>query len=190
MAGFVQPSELGIENLGKPLDRSAVVALPELVSSLQHALLWEAVRLSKEPYISVDDLETAYHRLAFPERDALSLSDAQAVITRALRENRAIEWVSYGMAVVLFIFGLALFVFGVANADSATRVGAFIGGSLVETLILIPFRFAINSRRQNISLRMVGIILNRVDDPKKMSQLLLDTFAAVVVGKQAKNGAE
>jgi hypothetical protein len=47
----------------------------------------------------------------------------------------------------------------------------------------MPFRFVINSRRHNIALRMLGLILNRVDDPKKVAPLLKDTFLAVVLGK-------
>ena len=37
-------------------------------------------------------------------------------------------------------------------------MAAICGGSVVEVLILMPFRFAINSRRHNIALRMLGLI--------------------------------
>ena len=63
------------------------------------------------------------------------------------------------------------------------RGGLTDAGSIVELLILIPFRFAINSRRHNISLRMLGLIINRVDDPKKLAPLLKDTFLSVVLDK-------
>ena len=99
-----------------------------------------------------------------------------------MKENRIIEWVSYVMAVILFVFGLVLLSIGALGGDVATRVGCLLGGSIVELLILVPFRFAINSRRHNIALRMLGLIINRVDDPKKLAPLLKDTFLAVVVG--------
>jgi hypothetical protein len=170
-------------NLGKPLDPSARKALPQLVSDLREALIVEAGRVSEVEYITADDLLWAYKRLSLPNKDSLQFADAQAVISQALQENRFLELVSYGMAIVLFVIGLILLIFGVVHNNDAVRIGAFIGGSLVEVLILIPFRFAINSRRHNIALRMLGLIINRVDDPKKLAPLLKDTFLAVVIGK-------
>jgi hypothetical protein len=182
--------EAATDNLGKPLDPSATKVLPYLVSNLRQALLVEANRLSSADHVTDEDLEQAYRGLSFPDRESLQFADAQAVISQALRENRVVEWVSYGMAIVLFVFGLVLLGVGVARDDVATRIGAFVGGSVVELLILIPFRFAINSRRHNIALRMLGLILNRVDDPKKVAPLLKDTFLAVVLGKAQFKGVE
>ncbi len=175
--------ELAKDNLGKPLDPAAERALAELFRDLRRALISRASELSIADTLTDDDLHLAYQRFGFPDRDALRFADSQAVISQALRENQAIEWISYGMAIVLFVFGLTLLGFGIAYGDVAVRIGAFFGGSIVELLILIPFRFAINSRKHNIALRMLGIILNRVDDPKKVAALLKDTFLAVVLGK-------
>ena len=183
MAKPQEREEPVIENLGKPLDPSATSALRGLVSDLRDALLVEANRVSGDACITDDDLFHAYKRLSFPSKESLDFADAQAVISQALRENRTFEWVSYGMAVVLFLFGLVLLGVGVASGDAATRIGALCGGSVVEVLILIPFRFAINLRRHNIALRMLGLILNRIDDPRKVAPLLKDTFLAVVLGK-------
>jgi hypothetical protein len=177
------------EDHGKPLDPAAAKALGEFAADLRTALLAEANSHSAGDRITEDDVERAYKRLMFPERDALRFADAQAVISQALRENRVVEWVSYGMGIVLFVFGLVLFAVGVAHGDAATRVGAFAGGSIVEMLILIPFRFAINSRKHNIALRMLGLVLNRIDDPKAVAPLLRDTFVAIVLGRpQSKPG--
>ena len=85
------------------------------------------------------------------------------------------------MATLLFVFGLTLLSLGIFDNDVATRTAALIGGSIAELLIVLPFRVVINSRRQNIALRMLGIIINRVDDPKKLAPLLKDTFLAVVL---------
>lgn len=169
-------------SLEKLLDPSAAAALPQILAELREALLARATWTAKGEKIAEEDLNLAYEQLRFPHEDSLQFSDAQAVISQALRENRILEWVSYGMAVVLFIFGLFLLSVGTISQDSATRIGALIGGSIVELLILLPFRFAINSRRHNIALRMLGVILNRVDDPKKIAPLLKDTFLAVVMG--------
>jgi len=176
--------------VGKPLDSEAARALAQLVGDLRRSLLVEANRTSTENLIREEDLVAAYKRLQFPPRSALRFADAQEVISQALRENQIIEWISYGMAVILFVSGLALLGFGVAHSDIATRTGAFVGGSIIELLILIPFRFAINSRRHNIALRMLGLILNRVDDPKSVAPLLKETFIAVVLGKAHFNGGK
>jgi hypothetical protein len=173
-----KPSE-GPETL---LDPSATRAFQDLVSGLREALLSEASRIAAGDKISDEDLRVAYHRLNFPTKDSLQFADAQAVISQALRENRVIEWVSYGMAITLFVVGLILLLSGAVSPNVTTRVGCLIGGSIVELLILVPFRFAINSRRHNIALRMLGLIINRVDDPKKLAPLLKDTFLSVVVG--------
>ena len=182
--------ESATDSLGKPLDPAASRSLMQLREDLYKALRAEAQRLSGPHPITDDDVYRAYQQLSFPDRNSLAFADAQAVVSQALRENQAFEWVSYGMAVVLFLFGLVLLGAGVLLGDVATRVGALFGGSITELLILIPFRIVVNSRRQNIALRMLGIILNRVHDPKKVAPLLKDTFLAVVLGKAHFKGVE
>ena len=171
----------------KLLDPAALRAFQELVGDLREALLREAAKRSTDGHITEEDLVAAYRVLSFPSKEAIQFADAQAIISQALRENRLIEWVSYGMAIVLFIFGLVLLSVGAIASDTTTRAGCLAAGSIVELLILVPFRFAINSRRHNIALRMLGLILNRVDDPKKLAALLKDTFLLVVLGKAQFN---
>ncbi len=164
-------------------DPEALQAFQDLVDGLRESLLAEADKLSSDGHITEDDLLAAYKVLEYPSRDSLQFADAQAVISQALRENRLFEWISYGMAIILFLFGLFLLGAGAVASDVTTGVGRLAAGSIVEMLILVPFRFAINSRRQNIALRMLGLIINRVDDPKKLAPLLKDTFLSVVLGK-------
>jgi len=183
MAEMQEKAEWTEAALSKPLDPSATIGLQNLISDLRQALLIEASNLSKGDEVSEEDLLRAYKRLEYPDKDSLPSADVQTIISRALRENRGLEWISYGMAIVFFLFGLALFGIGVANSDVGVRIGAFFGGSVVELMILVPFRLAVNSRRHNIALRMLGIILNRVHDPKRLAPLLKDTFLAVVLGK-------
>jgi hypothetical protein len=171
------------KNPERLLDPSANEAFQGLVADLREALLSEALRTAVGGRITDEDLLQAYKRLSYPTRDSIQFADAQAVISQALKENRIIEWVSYVMAVILFAFGLVLLSIGLANDDVAARVACLCSGSVVELLILIPFRFATNSRRHNIALRMLGLIINRVDDPKKLAPLLKDTFLCVVLGK-------
>jgi hypothetical protein len=168
----------------KQLDASGAKSLPGLVGRLREDLLREAARLSGGGPISEDELRCAYERVSQADRLDDPVAEVQLVVSRALRENRMVERVSYAMAVVLFLYGLVLLSLGVAYADIGTRVGALVSGSLVELLILIPFRFAINSRRHNIAIRMVGYVLSFAKGDRKLAaSLLKDTFGAIVLGK-------
>lgn len=171
----------------KSLDPSVNSAIQELVSDLRDSLLAEAEKIAVGERITDDDVLLAYKQLSYPSKESIQFTDAQYVISQALKENRAFEWVSYAMAVILFVFGLAVISAGLVSGDVSTRVTCVLGGSVIELLILIPFRFAINSRRHNIALRMLGLIINRVDDPKKLAPLLKDTFVSVVLGNHQAN---
>ncbi len=162
------------------LDPEADAAVDEVVQQFRGLLISETRKLAVGEPLHPQHLEDAYRNLMRPR-----LGEAQATISQTLRENRVIEFISYGMASVLFLFGLVLLAIGVVGDDAvAFRVASIAGGSVVELLLLLPLRFAMNSRRHNIAIRMLGILLDRVDDPKKLSTLLKDTFLAVVLGKR------
>lgn len=166
------------------LDPEADAAVDALVREFRGLLIKETNKLAAGESLGPHHLDDAYRNLMRPR-----FGEAQAIISQTLRENRVIEWVSYGMATVLFIFGLALLSLGVLrDGDTTYRIASIISGSVVELLLLLPFRFAINSRRHNIAIRMLGILLDRVDDPRKLSSLLKDTFLAIVVGKPFPSG--
>lgn len=174
----------------EPLDRSARLELAERLANIRHFLLARAGWSAQGKPITKDDIAKAFEdlkafeHLEYPNRDALALADAQSVITKALQENRWFEQLANIMAVGLFLFGLALLGVGVATDNVAVRVGAITSGTIAEALLLIPFRYAINSRRHNIALRMLGLILNRVHDPKHLAPLLNAAFAAVLIERE------
>lgn len=175
------------ENLGKPLDPNATIDLQTIIEDFRELLLYHANQKSEGDRITAQNLRDVSEQMKGLNRelrDGLRASaDAQAVISVALKENKFVEWISYIMALILFAFGLFLLWKGATDSDVSTRIGTLISGSIIELLILIPFRFAINSRRHNIALRMLGIILDRVTDPKKVAPLLKDTFMGVVLGQ-------
>jgi hypothetical protein len=189
-----------VAELNLPLDKAqprkmkfspdAPATLQQLADALREELLVDACDISTDGEITGDDLAIAYRSLSHRDSEARKREDAQSVITRALRENWNLEFCSYVMAVLLFVFGLTLLTVGVFSADSATRIGAFIGGSTIEVLILIPFRVVINSRRHNIALRMLGLVLNRVRDPSELAPLVREVFVAVVLGQARFNAGK
>ncbi len=168
------------ETEGYQLKRNAEKRLQEAMRHFRDLIVREAGQLAAGRPIGPDDVDSAYQRLGFPDRD---LEGAQTTITRTLRENRAIEWVAYGMAFALFAMGIAAICFGmIGSQDTSLRITSIVGGAVLETLLLMPLRMAINCRRHNIAIRMLGILIDRVDDPKKLTSLLHDTFQMVVVG--------
>jgi len=161
------------------LKHSVERELAAILDRLREHILSEASRLAEGAPIRLDDLQAAYSHLGFPSRE---IENAQAIITRTLRENRVIEWVAYGMALVLFSVGIVLLLVGAFGSPDVYRITCIVSGSVVELLLLLPFRFAVNCRRHNIAIRMLGILIDRVDDPKKLTTVLKETFLAIVVG--------
>ena len=178
------------EGTRKQLEASAAKVLPHIVGSMRDDLIRLAERISPDVSITKEAIELAYEEYFRRSLRDDPVGDAQAIVSRALRENRMIEWASYGMAILLFVFGLFLLTLGAVHSDVGTRVGALAGGSITELLILIPFRFAINSRKHNIALRMLAYILNSVQDPTQLAPLIRDTFNVVVLGKAQEAGTK
>ena len=167
------------DNDAYPLKRSAQRELHRILDELEDLLVARARSFAEGRPIGPDDLGQAYSVLGYPNRE---IENAQMTITRTLRENRVTEWVAYSMALVLFSVGIVLLLVGAFGSPDVYRVSCIISGSVVEMLLLLPFRFAVNCRRHNIAIRMLGILLDRVDDPKKLTTILKNTFLAVVVG--------
>jgi hypothetical protein len=131
--------------------------------------------------ISSADVEAAYARLTTPDRRLRA--DAETNIAAAFRENRFIEMVGYGMALVLF--GLGIFLLGYSAfgpTDAVGRVAGLVGGSFSQVLLLIPLRFAITARRNNFAIRILGYLLDRVDDPQVLAELVRRLIGEVAPG--------
>ncbi len=174
------PEWLPSQEAGKELD--------EVLRELRDRLKAKSSLLSRTGTVSAYDVRRAYDEFTSEKRSP-KFADAQKIVSQALDENRRLERLSYRMAVVFFLSGLAILIAGVAFGDSAARSGALFSGSIVEMLILMPFRVIVNSRRENIALNMLGIILDRVDDPKKLATLLL-RFLAIYVDSAHFKGVE
>jgi hypothetical protein len=90
-----------------PLDPQAREAFSHFLARLRELLLEEANKAAGGRPIESHDLEDAYEALTGRHVDK-SILDAQKIISQALRENRTFEWVSYLMALSLFVFGIIL----------------------------------------------------------------------------------
>lgn len=153
-----------------PLSPFARGALENLLEAFRQLLLVEASRLAAgQAEIQEAHIRGAYRNLIDPE----SRADVQSIISRAIRENKAIEWLAYVMIAGLFSLGggfIGIGLFG--SAESAARLPQLVGGSVVAVLLLPALRFAINARRHNIAIRLFGVVIERVRTPKALAALL------------------
>jgi hypothetical protein len=160
----------------QPHDQTADARLTQLTDAFRSQLAYTAESLSlgrkvRKGEITVVDVEEAYTKLTSPTK--ASRAEAQKIITSAFKENRLIQFVGYGMAVALFTFGLVLLGYAIFGpADVVGRVAGLVGGSFAQILLLIPLRFAINARRSNLAIRILGHLLDRVDDPQLLAEMI------------------
>lgn len=132
-------------------------------------------------------MEIAYRRLAVPPGGGRT--DAQKLVTAAFKENRFVEWIGYSMAVVLFFVGVGLLLYGaIGVTDVGSRVASFVGGSVAELVLLIPLRLSINARRHNFGLRILGHLLDRVDDPALLSDCIRRLLGEITPNWDAREG--
>ncbi len=170
------------ENVESRLEPHANRELSSALDALRGSIVAEAGSLAQGAAISEEDVHVAYTRIMGRTPESTVVGDAQSIISQALKENRVVEWVSYGMTIALFVVGLTLLMIGALAPDIPTRVGFLASGTIVELLILAPVRFAMNSRRHNIAIRVLGIVLSRVQDPKDLAPLLKESFLRIVLG--------
>ena len=156
------------------LDPLARGPLKDILDRFRERLLLEAASVAPGRPIEADALERAFHALIGAGR--ATLEETQSIISSALRENRPGEWIAYGMAVAFFGFGLILI--GVATWRDQTA--GIIGGTIADLICFIPLKFAINIRRHNLAIRVLGKLLDRVKDPKILASILRETFPGVV----------
>jgi hypothetical protein len=165
------------------LEVRAEETLSRFVSHTKKLLVDKAVEIAGGRPVEPDDLEEAYATITGRQVDK-SIGDAKAIISWALRENRTFIGVSYTMALSLLLLGIIVVVAGIFYGVGATyRVSSIVGGMLFALLALIPFKFAANSHKHTLAIRMLGVLLDRVDDPRKLAGVLNDTLGAVVVRK-------
>jgi hypothetical protein len=131
--------------------------------------------------IAAEHVEAAYKRITVPTS---GLRDpAQKNIQAAIKANRRIEYASYFMAALLFILGIFLITYGVFGpVDAGGRVAALVGGPITSVLLLLPWRFAIQARRHNVAISLLGFLLDRVDDPRLFAELVQRLMSEVTPG--------
>jgi len=165
---------------GNRLDRTADEELNVALDTFRRALLDRAEQYAENENesISGDHIQLAYKSIYAPDP---ALRSAQRIVSLALYENRIAELIAYGMASALFALGFVLVLIGVFASSANIRVTGIATGTLFELLLLAPIRFATNVRRHNIAIRMLALVLDRVEDPKTLSQVLSKNFKEVLI---------
>jgi hypothetical protein len=171
-----------------PLEADANVVLDQRVADFRQRMMAAAEEIyssgDRGGGISGEDVEAAYKRLTTP--DKRSRADAQKNVTVAFKENHYIQMVGYGMALVLFLSGVALLGYSAFGpSDAVGRIASLVGGSFAQVLLLIPLRFAVNARRSNFAIRILGHLLDRVDDPQLLAELIRRLIGEVAPGQHS-----
>lgn len=170
-----------------PLEGDANTVLDQRVAAFRLRLIATAEEIYSSRGagggISADDVQAAYQGLTAP--DSSLRSDAQKNVAIAFKENRSFQIIGYGMALALFGFGLFLLGYSAFGpTDAVGRVASLVGGSFAQILLLIPLRFAVNARRNNFAIRILGYLLDQVDDPQLLAELIRRLIGEVTSGHQ------
>lgn len=168
-------------------DEGADEAIRQLIDEFRGRLEEVAIAIRadrKQEYLTAEHVRTAYRRLTTP---ASGRTEAQRLITTAFRENRLAEWTGYGMALILFLLGVGLLLYAaVGPPEVAVRVASLVGGSVAELVLIVPLRFSINARRHNFALRLLGLMLDRVDDPALLADCIRRLLGEVTPSQPAR----
>ena len=159
----------------RPLERDTDAVLEQWVVDFRDRLKTLTVQIhyasSRGGEITPEEVETAYHQLMAPANR--SRSSAQENVTIAFQENRFIQMAGFGMALALFVFGMLMLGYSAFGpTDAVGRIASLVGGSFAEILLLLPLRFAVNARRHNFAIRILGNLLDRVDNPRLLAELI------------------
>jgi hypothetical protein len=175
-----------------PLEADANTILEQRVGDFRQRLMATAEELYSASRqgggITGAHVEAAFRRLT--DLATSPRSAAQQNITTAFPENRFIQIAGFGMALTLFGFSLFLLGYGAFGpTDAIGRVASVVGGSFAQVLLLIPLRFAVNARRNNFAIRILGYLLDRVDDPELLAELIRRLIGEVAPGPSLADGS-
>lgn len=155
--------------------------------SIERSLISEAARHAEGGLITVEHLDLAAKPLLIPEFDRgqfatklkqnVRRSQAKSVVERSIARNRPYELLALGMSVALFMLALFLLLWAAVDAQNTTPVTArLLGGMSCVGLLLIPFRYAVEIRRHNMALQLLGHLLDQTDDDQQLG----DAIAALL----------
>ncbi|GEM_PF-7086940 len=171
-----------------PHELSAEETLDRLVVEFTQQLKEIAVDLSRTEgrQLAAEHVQAAHRRIV--KSSDKSRSQAQRIIALAFKENKYLEIAALLMAAALFLFGIAIIGHGVfASAEAGVRITSLAGGSLLQVLVLFPLRITVKSRQHNFAIRILGLLLERIDKPEVLAtlfRLLLDTTGKTTAAQQ------
>jgi hypothetical protein len=171
------------------LSPEANAALTSFTQKFEDQLrgLARKLAVAKKSDVTGEDVEAAYDQILNPRRRPRLA--ARRMIAGAFAENRKVEFLAYAMMIVLFLFGLAAFTYGVfSRTDETGRFAGVLGGSIMQVLLVMPLRLALNARRHNFAIRIFGFLLDRVDDPALLADLIRQLLLAVAPEQSIKAG--
>src|SRR5262249_49367864 len=105
---------------------------------------------------------------------------AREVIDQAIRENRAREWLCYLFAIVFFVVGVAVILWGAIAGQGTVSVA----GSIATILFWPALREARQIRKENMAIRLLEVPLSMAGTGKAAAEALREAFTTVFVSKR------
>jgi hypothetical protein len=135
--------------------------------------------------VGAEDVQAAFVRM----RAAVMRprTKARRMIASAIAENRKVAFIASAMMIILFCFGLTVFGYGVfGHADENARLAGVLGGSIMQLLLIMPLQLAVNARRHNFGIRILGFLLDHVEDPALLADLIRHLLEAILPKQSVK----
>lgn len=97
---------------------------------------------------------------------------AREIIDEAIRENRAGEWITYGIAIVCVLVGVAAIIAGIVLDQGLVTLA----GAIASALFWPAMEAARKTRRENLSIRLLEAPLSRAETATEAADALRKVF--------------
>ncbi|MGB9454735.1 MAG: hypothetical protein WCB12_01745 [Bryobacteraceae bacterium] len=101
------------------------------------------------------------------------------VIDAAIRENRAGEYVLYGLSVLFALVGVGTLIYGIVRGTPGTSLA----GAIASGLFWPAMTEARKTRKESLAVRLLEAPLSRADTAKEAADMLREVFDSLMLEK-------
>ncbi len=94
------------------------------------------------------------------------------VISQAIKENKGPERLLYIFATIVILVGSAVLVYGSISGQTVTTIS----GAISSSLFVPAMSYAKRIRKDNMSIRLLEVSLNRADTAKEAADAIREAF--------------
>ena len=101
------------------------------------------------------------------------------VIDAAIRENRAGEYILYGLSVLFALVGVGTLIYGIVKGTAIMSLA----GAIASGLFWPAMREARKTRKESLAVRLLEAPLSRADTVKEAADMLREVFDSLMLEK-------